>query len=158
MRAVELEPQQRRVIRSTSAQAVNSSTRDHWGEHNQPASTWETIGPNQNVTTHRIPPVEAERIQRGLTRSPSPVSPHATPDIGPPDSPQENPPMTKPRGWIRRLSMPVFSSLDGSKKSDSPTHSDSSQAWRSNLALPETRTRHRKASFDTLGGKSNQKR
>jgi len=53
--------------------------------------------------------------------------------------------------------MPVLSSLDVSKK-DSPVYNDSSQAWRSNLALPETNPRHRKTSLETLGSKSNQRR
>jgi len=145
-----------RLIRSTSAQAENTSARDRGGRHNQPTDTWETVGARQNVNPRHMPPVGAESIQRGLTRSPSPVMFHTPPHIGSPGSPQETR-TAKSRGWIRRLSMPVLSSLDSSKKTHSPAHNSSSQ-WRSSLALPETNPRHRKTSLDTLGNKSNQRR
>ena len=148
----------RRLIRSTSAQAENTSARDRGGRHNQPTNIWETVGPRQNVSPRHMPPVAAESLQRGLTRSPSPVRSHTPPHIGSPGSPQEIPRTAKSRGWIRRLSMPVLSSLDGSKKTDSPAQNGSSQAWRSDLALPETNPRHRKTSLDTLGSKPNQRR
>ena len=156
-RSRELEWEPQRLIRSTSTRAENFSTRDRGGGHNQPAGAWETVGPRQKVNRSHMPPVGAESLQRGLTRSPSPVSSQAPPYIGPTGSPQENPRTAKSRGWIRRLSMPVLSSLDGSKKTDSPSHNDSSRAWRSSLALPETTSRYRKTSLDTLGSKTNQR-
>ena len=157
-RSKELELERQQLIRSTSAQAESPSTRDRGGGHNQLAETWESAGLRQNVRPRRMPPVSAEPLQRGLARSPSPVSPHTPPSAGSNGPPQDNSRSVKPRGWIRRLSMPVLSSLDGSKKVDSPVHNDLPQAWRSSLALPETNPRHRKASLDTLGSKSNQRR
>lgn len=152
----ESEPQG--LIGPTSAQAENSS-RDRRSGHNQPANIRETAGLRQNVIVgHRTTSVGAESLPQGLTRSPSPVSPHNQPYIGSTGSTQENPRTAKSRGWIRRLSMPVLSSLDGPRKTDSPVHNDSSQTWRSSLALPETKPRHRKASLDTLGNKSNRGR
>ncbi|KAF9650217.1 hypothetical protein BDM02DRAFT_1484078 [Thelephora ganbajun] len=146
-----------RLVRSTSAQVENSSI-NRGGDHNQPTSTREAVGLRQNMSIRHAQPIGAESLQRGLTRSPSPMSSPAIPYMESSGSPQENPRTTKSRGWIRRLSMPVLSSLDGSKKVDSPVRGDSSQAWRSSLALPETKPRHRKASLDTLGRKSNQRR
>lgn len=154
-RSKELEgPQQ--LIGSTGARAENNFAHNRGGGRNQPADTWETVG-RQRDRNH-LPPVGAEPLQRGLTRSPSPVSSHAPPYIRPTGSPQESPRTAKPRGWIRRLSMPVLSSLDGSKKTDSPPYNDSPRAWRSSLALPETKLQHRKTSLDTPGSKSNQRR
>lgn len=146
------------LARSTSAQAENFTTCHHSGGHNQPTSTREAISLQQNANARRVPPVDAVSLQQGLTRSPSLVSSRTPLSAGSPGSPQENPRLAKPRGWIRRLSMPVLSSFDGSKKPDSPMRNDSSQAWRSSLALPETNARHRKTSLDTLGSKSNQRR
>ena len=157
-RSKELESEPQRLIRSTSAIAENSFTRHRGGGHNQPTGAWETVGPRQKVSRSNMPPVGPESLQRGLTRSPSPVTPQSPPYPESTGPPQENPRTAKPRGWIRRLSMPVLSSLDGSKKTDSPLHNDSSRAWRSSLALPETKSRHRKTSLDTLGSKSNQRR
>ena len=157
-RSKELELESQRVIRSTSTRAEDSPTRDRGGGHNNPTGAWEIVGQRQKVGRSHTPPVGVESLQRGLTRSPSPLSPQAPPHIGPTDLPQENPRTAKSRGWIRRLSMPVLSSLDSSKKTDSPLHNDSYRAWRSSLALPETKSQHRKTSLDTLGGKSNQRR
>ena len=157
LRSKELELERQRLIGSTSAQAESPSTPNRGGR-NQPANTWETTSPRKNASPRYMSPTGAEPLQRGLTRSPSPVSPHTPPHTGSIGSPQENTRTVKPRGWIRRLSMPVLSSLDGSKKTDSPVHNEPPQAWRSSLAIPETNPRHRKTSLDTLGSKSNQRR
>lgn len=157
-RSKELELERQRLIKPTSAHAENSPTPSHGGGYSQPLGTRESIDPRQSASPRNIPPVSAEPLQRGLTRSPSPASPYTPPPAGSTGPPQENPRTAKPRGWIRRLSMPVLSSLEGSKKADSPVHNDSSQAWRSSLALPETNPRHRKTSLDTLVSKSNQRR
>lgn len=150
-REFEFEPQ--RLVKSTSAQTVGPSTRDRSGDHNQPAATRESVGLQQNVVIHRVSPVDVEPPRQGLTRSPSLITRHIPPNIGSSGSPQD-----KPKGWIRRLSMPVFSPFEGSKKPDSPMENDSSQTWGSSLALPETKPRHRKTSLDTLSSKSNQRR
>lgn len=157
-RSKELELERQRLIRSTSAQAERSPTRNHGGVHNKPANVKGTADERQNMGPRYTPLVGAESLPRALTRSPSPVTPHTPPYVGSTGSPQENPRTAKSRGWIRRLSMPVLSSLDGSKKVDSPVHNDSPQAWRSNLTLPQTNPRHRKTSLDTPGSKSNQGR
>lgn len=154
-RSKELELERQRLIKSTSAQPERSPTRNHGNIHNKPANAKGTAGEWQNVDPRYMPLVGAESLRRGLTRSPSPVTPHTPPYDEPAGSPQENPRTAKPRGWIRRLSMPVLSSLDGSKKVDSPAH-DPSQTWRGNLTIPETNPRHRKTSLDTPGSKSNQ--
>jgi len=155
-RSKELELERQRLIGSAGAQAESSPTRNHGNIHDKPANAKETAGEWQNVGPRYMPLVGAESLRRGLTRSPSPVTPHTPPYVGSTGSPQENPRTAKPRGWIRRLSMPVLSSLDGSKKVDSPVHNDSSQAW-SNLTLPQTNPRHRKTSLDSPGSKSNQR-
>lgn len=157
-RSKELELGPQRPIRSTSAQAENNFAHDRGGGNDQSADTWDIVGQRQKVSRNHMPPLGVEPLQRGLTRSPSPVSPRSPPYIGSTGSPVESPRTAKPRGWIRRLSMPVISSLDGSKKADSPLHNDSPRAWRSSLALPETKSRHRKTSLDTLGSKPNQRR
>lgn len=157
-RSKELELESQRDARPTSTRAENSLTHNRGGDRSQPTDAWEIVGSRQKVTRNHILPVGTEPLQRGLTRSPSPASPHAPPYVGSTSSPQDTPQAVKPRGWIRRLSMPVLSSLDGSKKIDSPSHNDSSHAWRSSLALPETNPRYRKTSLDTLGSKSNQRR
>jgi hypothetical protein len=149
----DLEPQV--LTKPTSTRAENPSIRDRARGHNQSVNTRETVSLQQNVNIRRVPPVDVVSLQRGLTRSPSMVSSHTRLSTGLPGSPPENPRLAKSRGWIRRLSMPVLSSVDGSKKTDSPVHNDSSQAWRSSLALPETKARHRKTSLDT---QSNQRR
>lgn len=153
---LELEPHQ--LIRSASAQAENYFIRDRSGGHNRPADTGETVDLQQKVPRSNIPPIGVDPLQQGSTRNPSPMSSYTPTYIGSTGSPQENPGPAKSKGWIRRLSMPVLSSLDGLKKTDSPLHDDSSQVWRSSLALPETKSRHRKGSLDTLGSKSNQRR
>jgi hypothetical protein len=157
-RSKELEIDRQRLIRSTSAQTEIYPTRDRGGGHGQLANPQETAGLRQGISPRHMPPVGAEPLQRGLTRSPSPVDSYTLPHTGSAGPPQENPQTAKPRGWIRRLSMPVLSSLDGSKKADSPVHNDSPRAWRSSLALPETNPRHRKTSLDALDSKSNQRR
>ena len=157
-RTKELELERQQLIRSTSAQAESFPTRSYGGVHDKPANARETAGQWQNAGSRHTPLVEAETLRRGLTRSPSPVSPNNSPHVGSTGSPQENLRTAKPRGWIRRLSMPVLSSLEGSKKADSPVHNDAPQAWRSSLALPEANPRHRKTSLDTFGSKSNQRR
>lgn len=156
-RSKELESEPQRLIRSTSVIPENSST-CYRGGHNQPTGAWETIGTRQKVSRSHMPPVGPESLQRGLTRSPSPMTSQSPPYPRSAGPPQEDPRKAKPRGWIRRLSMPVLSSLDGSKKTDSPLHNDSSRAWRSSLALPETKSRYRKTSLDTLNSRSNQRR
>jgi len=157
-RSKELESEPQRLIRSTSAIAENSSIHHRGGGHNQPMGAWETVGTRQKASRSHMPPVGPESLQRGLTRSPSPMTPQSPPYPGSTGPPQENLRTAKPRGWIRRLSMPVLSSLDSSKKTDSPWHNDSSRAWRTSLALPETKSRYRKTSLDTLSSRSNQRR
>lgn len=147
-----LEPQL--LTRSTSARADNSFAHGRGGDYNQSIGTSESLRQKAGY----IPPVGAESLHRGLTRSPSPVSSRATPYIGSTGPLQENLRTAKPRGWIRRLSMPVLSSLDSSKKTDSPSHNYSPQTWRSSLALPETKSRYRKTSLDIVGSESNQRR
>jgi hypothetical protein len=157
-RSRELELESQRLIQPTSSRPENSSTQDRSGDPNQPTGTRETVGLEQNLNARRVPPIDTAILRQGLTRSPSTVSPQTLPQVGSPGSPQENPRMAKSRGWIRRLSTPVLSSLDGSKKPDSSVFNDSSQAWRSSLALPEIKTRHRKTSLDTPRSSSNQRR
>ena len=148
----------RRLVRSTSVQGKNLSLHGTNDGHNLPTNTRKTGGLQQIVTTSGVFPVEIESPPQDITRSPFFVNSHTRPPAGSPGSPRESPRLAKPKGWIRRLSMPVLSSLDSSKKADSPTGNDSSQAWRSSLALPETSTRYRKTSLDTLGSRSNKRR
>lgn len=148
-REPELGPQ--RLIRPTSAQVEKPSIDNRSEGQNQPASSRATAGPLQNINTRRGLPVEAGSPRQCLTQDASCVSPHPA---GSTSHPRENHRPGRPRGWLRRLSMPVLSSFDGSRKPDSPTNNDLSQAWRSSLALPESKTRHRKTSLGDFGSKS----
>lgn len=147
----------RRLVRSTSVQGGNLSLHGTNEGHDLSTSTRETGGLQQIVTTSSVFPVEAESPPQDITQSPFLVGSHTRPPAGSPGSPRESPRLAKPKGWIRRLSMPVLSSLDSSKKAGSPVGNGSSQAW-SSLALPEISTRYRKASLDTLGSKSHKQR
>lgn len=150
-RVFELEP--RRLVRSVSVQAKKHSSHDSDGGHNLLASTQE-IGLRQGVGAHHVPFADSE--SQGSTQGPSAISPYIPTHNGLPDFPRVNPRTVKSKGWIRRLSMPVLLSFDGSKRPGSPiNHDHPSRAWKSSLALPETKTRHRKASLDTLGGELN---
>lgn len=137
----------RRLVRSTSVQGKNLSIHGTNDIHNPPTSTREAGGLQQTMTASSVFAVEAEPPQQGITRSPLLVSSNTRPPAGSSGPPRESLRLAKPKGWIRRLSMPVLSSLDNSKKVNSSVN-DSSQAWRSSLALPETGTRYQKTSLD----------
>jgi hypothetical protein len=150
--AWELERERARLLTATNVRTYANSNenlsddvethpfrqRQNYGKHTV-AST-----PRYSYSTSHLVPPDSIQSQTSSRSQSRPVSLASTPAQSTPRtlasysaaSPVESLVRShgnnKPKGWIRRLSMPVISSFESSKKSTGV-----SQPWRTSLALPE---------------------